>query len=331
MKQVSKMQNNPKDPKSNSFDINKPVSSRLDISENSFLDQLDDDGLFDEPVAPVQPIITAYSDDGEIYPEPVYPKSEKRYPKPKNPQAAPMPQAPKKVSLAKPKKAPQMPAVRADNTNNNQPSAHDQKPKKVSLAKPKKAPQMPGIRSDGSEPVIPWRNENNEVQTPLKPERQRLGSGTVNFAFSPQKTAVLIAVAALAAAILTALLNSLIPFRGMQTVIAAVFGINCFIQGVNLTRLGEKWDFKATGREIIFSRKGQPSYIIFYKDVLSVDYEPYKFLGMFETGYTVTVIVNGERHEFKYVFPRLNTKVPFEFTPFEIIRAKIDAFANDNA
>ena len=316
------------------FDINKPISSTLDLG----------DELFPEPVSIDEPVLDltddgllAYSDrsaeasDGEIYPE-----REARVTRPK---VFKQPQAPQKVNLKKPQKGTQMPAIRAEMSSR---PIYAKQPKKVSLEKPKKAPQMPGIRADGSQPpVTPWKSGNGVSQpsaSRVPPERRRLGSGTVNFALTGKKNIIMLAVAGVGALCLTGFLFLLFSlmfdsennylFESAFTI--WLFGAGMFSFFANLVRSGEHWHYEATGREIIFSRRGRPSYIIFYKDVLAVDYAPYKFLGILESGYTITVLAYGKRYEFKYVFPNLARKIPFEYTPFEIIRTQINQLGINN-
>lgn len=239
----------------------------------------------------------------------------------------------KKVNLEKRKRAAQMPAVRAE--NHAERPAEEEAVKKVNLGKRKKASQMPAIRADSSQPpVVPWKSEPASVSRAIPPQKLNCGKGMINLAFSDEQNIIRLIFAGIVTAVLTGLFYRLMMFLdkngGHETSITVViFAIICFGIGFRIVRIGERWNYEATGREIIFSRKGRASYIIFYKDVMSVSYVPYKFLNLFNSGYTVTIIANGERIEFNYVFPNPERKLAFEDTPFEIIMERTNQLGLD--
>ena len=217
---------------------------------------------------------------------------------------------------------------------------------KVNLEKPYKAAQMPAVRADSSQPpVVPWQNYEPPENAGIPPQNRKLGSGTVNFAFSDNKniflTIIAIVVVVFFAFSIPSCTNGVfhISEDGMHTSFDFDMGFFPFFITLslviltvlmNIIRSGEKWHYEITGREIIFSRKGRPSQIIFFKDALGVSYIPYKFLGIIETGYIVTVLTYGKKYEFKCVYPNINRKTPFELTPFEIIRKQIDQLGLHN-
>lgn len=324
-------------PTNDPFDINKPVSSELDLDTPLVepVSEISTGGLFDlSDIGQTE----EFAEDpvGEIYPERETPSV--------LPKMFQKPQEQSRVSLEKPKKATQMPAVRAENTSVNT-SAPE--PQGVNLSKRKKATQMPAIRADGSAPVIPWksaesgkgrRNEINASRNETPPERQFLGRGTVNFAMSDQKNIILTIISGVVTLLIMFLIYRFISARfdresrTYSQAIGTMVTFGAILLGflISVIRSGEHWHYEATGREIIFSRRGRASYIIFYKDVLAVEYHTYKFLGIIESGYLVNVLAYGRRYEFRYVFPNPARKLPFDYTPFEIIRNQIDQLGLNN-
>ena len=334
-----------------SVDINKPVSSKLDIEDMNVSDVISGDFSFD------------MGDDGEIYPSR---NSETKFVPPTssyntaigNVDIPDIPATP--AALVKPV----MPTMPSEQISPNMPSISSD-PNKVNLEKPKKATQMPAVRADSNQPpVVPWKStddlapraqstidtpysinarENNQGQPRTKAEkaldRRLLGKGTISLAMSDTKNIILMITAVATALAAWFIANGFFlswfattgtTARSRATTMVIVFVIGLFLFFVNMIRSGEHWSYVASGREIIFSRKGRASDIIFYKDVVSVDYRPYKFLGIIETGYTVNVLTYGRRYEFRYVYPNLAHKISFENTPFEIIRKQIDQLGLNN-
>lgn len=205
--------------------------------------------------------------------------------------------------------------------------------KKVRLKK--NGEKMPEISAEGLEgPVVPWENAPVDPSRAIPPQRLNCGRGYVNFAFSDKGNIIRLVISGFVTLVLTGLLYRFMMIidknGGHETSFTVViFAIISFLIGVRATRLGERWRYEATGREIIFSRKGRASYIIFYKDVMSVSYVPYKFLNFFNSGYIVTIIANGERYEFEYVFPMPEKVLPFDKTPFQIILNHADQLGTD--
>ncbi len=286
------------------IDLDKPISSKLDIPENDV-----------EPVSDFGENELAFSDIAANGADENSSENNANFP--------PIKPTKRGISLKKRVKAAQMPAVRAEN-HGEQP-AEEEAVKKVNLGKRKKATQMPAIRADSSQhPVVPWKSGPASVSRAIPPQKLNCGKGMINFAFSDEQNIIRLIFAGIVTAVLTGLFYRMMMFLdkngGHETAITVVvFAIICFGIGFRVVRLGERWNYEATGREIIFSRKGRASYIIFYKEVLSISYVPYKFLNLFNSGYTVTIIANGERIELNYVFPVPERELAFEDTPFEII------------
>ena len=83
--------------------------------------------------------------------------------------------------------------------------------------------------------------------------------------------------------------------------------------------------YSANAREFSFSRRDGKGAVahFFYKDVLSVDYAPHKFL-WHDNGYYVTIETKSGFYTYKYVFPRYKHSIPIKDLPFEVIRSRID-------
>lgn len=80
-------------------------------------------------------------------------------------------------------------------------------------------------------------------------------------------------------------------------------------------------NYKADGRGFyITCREGNAQ--IMYKDVISVDYSPTKYLKR-DLGYKVVIKTIYGCEVFDYVFPRFNHVIPERDTPFEVIRKNI--------
>ena len=154
-------------------------------------------------------------------------------------------------------------------------------------------------------------------------EKVFLGSGTLNLACSKKKTVITVVITAF---IFGFFAGNMVKFiRQMlngnddaEGLVYACFAGIFFICGTILSVLrgGEKYSWSATGREFTISRKNRGATIIFYKEVVVIDYEPLKFLHFFPHGYTVFVRTTRDEYEFKYVFPGAKTSQPFEDTPF---------------
>ncbi|MCH5208628.1 MAG: hypothetical protein J1F04_07060 [Oscillospiraceae bacterium] len=343
------------------FDIDKPVSSKLDIEDTNVSDVISGDFSFD------------MGDDGEIYPSR---NSKTKFVPPTSsdntvidnvdiPDIPVAPVAPDVPVVPVAPDAPVMPTMPSEQITPTMPSISSD-PNKVNLEKPKKATQMPAVRADANQPpVVPWKStddlapraqstidtpysinarENNQGQPRTKAEkaldRRLLGKGTIRLAMSDTKNIVLMITAVATTLAVWFIANNLFltwfaasstRTRSRATATVIVFVVGLFLFFFNMIRSGEHWNYVASGREMIFSRKGRASDIIFYKDVVSVDYRPYKFLGIIETGYTVNVLTYGKRYEFRYVYPNLAHKISFENTPFEIIRKQIDQLGLNNA
>lgn len=89
-------------------------------------------------------------------------------------------------------------------------------------------------------------------------------------------------------------------------------------------RSGNEYKYQANQREFSFSRKNGKGGVahFFYKDILSVDYCPHKFL-WFDNGFYVTIETKGGFFTYKYVFPRFRHRIAEKNLPFEIIREQI--------
>lgn len=93
---------------------------------------------------------------------------------------------------------------------------------------------------------------------------------------------------------------------------------------VDLIRGGNEYKYTANQREFSFSRKNGKGAVahFFYKDILSVDYCPHKFL-WFDNGYYVTIETKSGFFTYKYVFPRFRHPIAEKNLPFEVIREQI--------
>lgn len=286
------------------IDLDKPINSKLDIPENDVAPVSD----FGENELMFSDIAAAAENQGENSGENAA-------------NFSPIKPAKRGISLKKRVRAAQMPAVRSEN-HAVQP---EETVKKVNLGKRKKAAQMPAIRADSTQPpVVPWKSEPASVSRAIPPQKLNCGKGMINFAYSDRQTVIRLIVAGIVTAFMIWLFYRFMRLLVSDETFDLIFPVIVFAVivsniGFRIVRAGERWNYEATGREIIFSRKGRASYIIFYKDVVSISYVPYKFLNLFNSGYTVTIIANGERIELNYVFPVPERELAFEDTPFEII------------
>lgn len=81
-------------------------------------------------------------------------------------------------------------------------------------------------------------------------------------------------------------------------------------------------NYKADGRGFYVTVKGQGKEQILYKDVLSVDYSPMKFLWG-SRGYKVDILTTYGVVHFDYLFPRFNHRIILQNLPFDIIKRNI--------
>ena len=90
-------------------------------------------------------------------------------------------------------------------------------------------------------------------------------------------------------------------------------------------RSGTEYRYSANAREFSFSRRDGKGAVahFFYKDVLSVDYVPHKFL-WYDNGYYVTIETKSGFFTYKYNFPRFKHRISQNDLPFEKIRERID-------
>lgn len=170
--------------------------------------------------------------------------------------------------------------------------------------------------------------ENNEIPSP---EKVFLGSGELRLACSKKKTVITVVITAFIFGFFAGNLVRLarLMFRGNETatefffiLFMTMFLVCGAILGV--LKGGDKYRWNATGREFTVSRKNRGATIIFYKEVVVIDYEELKFLRFFPQGYTVYVRTTRDEYEFKYVFPGAGRTQPFEDTPFGKLSTLVD-------
>ena len=163
------------------------------------------------------------------------------------------------------------------------------------------------------------------------PEKVFMGSGELHLACSKKKTVITVVITAFIFGFFAGAFAKLIKpmLRGNENawefapVLVMAILLTC---GTILGTLrgGEKYQWSATGREFTVSRKNRGATIIFYKEVVVIDYEPLKFLHFFPHGYTVFVRTVRDEYEFKYVFPGAKTSQRFEDTPFGKLAQIVD-------
>lgn len=170
--------------------------------------------------------------------------------------------------------------------------------------------------------------ENAEIP---HPEKVFLGSGTLHLACSKKKTVITVVITAFIfgffAGNLLKYIRQLIDGREEAEAMIYICAAGIlFICGtiLSILRGGEKYRWSATGREFTVSRKNRGATIIFYKEVIVVNYEPLLFLHFIKQGYIVTVQTTRGDYEFKYVFPGAKTSQPFEDTPFGKLSQIVD-------
>ena len=170
--------------------------------------------------------------------------------------------------------------------------------------------------------------ENAEIP---HPEKVNLGSGTLHLACSKKKTVITVVITAFIfgffAGNLLKYIRQLIDGREEAEAMIYICAAGIFfICGtiLSILRGGEKYHWSATGREFTVSRQNRGTTIIFYKEVIVVNYEPLLFLHFIKQGYIVTVQTTRGDYEFKYVFPGAKTSQPFEDTPFGKLSQIVD-------
>lgn len=172
--------------------------------------------------------------------------------------------------------------------------------------------------------------DNNDIP---HPEKIFLGSGELNLACSRRKTIIVLVILAVVFTFFTSRLFHVAPIwfnmrsksliKLIPTCAMVIISICSAI--LNIVRHGDKYKWYATGRDFTISRKNKPSTIIFYKEVVSVDYEPLKFLYFFNQGYRVRVQTTRDEYEFKYAFPKGKGSKRFEDTPFGLLARTVDS------
>lgn len=85
---------------------------------------------------------------------------------------------------------------------------------------------------------------------------------------------------------------------------------------------GKMCSYRADAIGFYVTIKGKGSEQIIYKDVLSVDYTPTKFL-WFVRGYKVEILTTYGIVTYNYIFPRFGHAIPKKDLPFEVIRLNI--------
>lgn len=170
--------------------------------------------------------------------------------------------------------------------------------------------------------------ENAEIP---HPEKVNLGSGTLHLACSKKKTVITVVITAFIfgffAGNLLKYIRQLIDGRDEAEAMIYICAAGIFfICGtiLSILRGGEKYRWSATGREFTVSRQNRGTTIIFYKEVIVVNYEPLLFLHFIKQGYIVTVQTTRGEYEFKYVFPGAKTSQNFEDTPFGKLSQIVD-------
>lgn len=166
--------------------------------------------------------------------------------------------------------------------------------------------------------------DNNDIP---HPEKVFLGSGELNLACSLKKTIIVLVISAFVVAFLISRLFHYAPIwfkddsrSAARLVPGSACGIIMLCSTIlEFLRHGEKYKWLATGREFTITRKNKPSIILFYKEIVLVDYEPLKFLGYINQGYLVRVRTVRDEYEFKYAFPLKKASKRFEDTPFGLL------------
>lgn len=163
-------------------------------------------------------------------------------------------------------------------------------------------------------------------------EREIIAQGSFLIGRTGVPVAVCQILAVAATLVAIAYILSIIPIIYMvpftyalvELAIYAVIYILLMTVLVDLIRGGNEYKYSANLREFSFSRKKGKGAVahFFYKDILSVDYCPHKFL-WFDNGFYVTIETKSGFFTYKYVFPRFRHRIPVERLPFEVIREQI--------
>ena len=102
---------------------------------------------------------------------------------------------------------------------------------------------------------------------------------------------------------------------------AAAVMFYTFLYCVKKTR-GTLHSYKADGRGFYVRVKGKGKDQILYRDVLSVDYTPTKFL-WFDRGYKVDILTTYGIVHYDYIFPLFDHRISPENLPFDVIKRNI--------
>ena len=94
-----------------------------------------------------------------------------------------------------------------------------------------------------------------------------------------------------------------------------------FIYCVKKTR-GTLHSYKADGRAFYVTVRGKGKDQILYRDVLSVDYTPTKFL-WFDRGYKVDILTTYGTVHYDYIFPYFDHRIIPKNLPFDVIKRNI--------
>lgn len=163
-------------------------------------------------------------------------------------------------------------------------------------------------------------------------EREIIAQGTFLIGRTGVPVAVCQILATAATLVAIAYILSIIPIIYMvpftyalvELAIYAVIYILLMTVLIDIIRGGNEYKYTANQREFSFSRKKGKGAVahFFYKDILSVDYCPHKFL-WFDNGYYVTLETKSGFFTYKYVFPRFRHPIAEKNLPFEVIREQI--------
>ena len=163
-------------------------------------------------------------------------------------------------------------------------------------------------------------------------EREIIGQGTFLIGRTGVPVAVCQILATAATLVAIAYILSIIPviymvpftYALVKLAIYAVIYILLMTVLIDLIRGGNEYKYTANQREFSFSRKNGKGAVahFFYKDILSVDYCPHKFL-WFDNGYYVTIETKSGFFTYQYVFPRFRHPIAEKNLPFEVIREQI--------
>lgn len=137
-------------------------------------------------------------------------------------------------------------------------------------------------------------------------------------------TLIIMALSALVVvAALTVIFSFVINWGSADTIItiaAAVLIQPIVIYKTVMQTHGKSYSYKADGRGFfVTSGKNDDNYQILYKEVMSVDYTPYKLFGKVR-GYNVDILTNCGIVHYDYIFPSYSHPIPRQYLPFEVIR-----------